>query len=462
MSILTAPELSSKFDSHGLRRAELVAPIVHIRITRGMLTILASLIGLPWVIVGALFFAWAANRSNLGQSAAAATGAAQGFSVAATSGSGSQLGAGDNVVLGNSGAWGRMSYSSLAIDLPQELVYVPPANSPPMHWFFQGFTKDKAMDLLRESGVSAAQFDMLARDGKWFDDPAGVALEPGDGFILSLEAEVRGKIYNTLVEFPQNEHQIDPIWMRPSSIDWRMEDSGLAPESLALVKRLLYPQGPTLSLFADFEPALRRMPSDAERVRLMSAVSRKKTLLAGLIIDSTADVERLADYWGTNGRRKDVLPLLHAIHREKRPSSKVNIVCLLPAFARDHLYRHPTMEVESKGVLQDCFWSAMNFFNDVPNNQFNDMKYLRDVLDRDYVKIMQPGQLGDLVFLTTANESVIHAANYVGDDIVFTKNGAAPTQPWILMREQDMIDTYAVRHPKSGPLQVRYFRLKTL
>ena len=57
---------------------------------------------------------------------------------------------------------------------------------------------------------------------------------------------------------------------------------------------------------------------------------------------------------------------------------------------------------------------------------------------------------------------MVHAANYVADDVVFTKNGGFATQPWMLMHLDDMIDAYATHHPMSGPLKRHYVRRKSL
>ena len=141
---------------------------------------------------------------------------------------------------------------------------------------------------------------------------------------------------------------------------------------------------------------------------------------------------------------------------------KINVVYLLPDFARDHLYRHPFTSADDKSVKQDCFWSAFNFFNDTPDNRFNDMGYVREVLDRDYYEVQEPSQLGDLVFVTAGGKTVIHVAAYVADDLVFTKNGEDFRQPWILMHMADMMDTYAVKYPDSGALRSQYFRKKSL
>jgi hypothetical protein len=245
-------------------------------------------------------------------------------------------------------------------------------------------------------------------------------------------------------------------------VDWRLQDSGLAPESVALLKRLLYPQGDNKLLFADFEPAVRSLPSDAERRLFMKTVSRKRAVLARLKLDSDADVQKISEYWGIGGRRKDVLPLLSSLHRVEKGCT-LNVICLLPAFARDHLYCYPFTAPDDKGVRQDCYWSAFNFFNETPDNRFNDFSYMNEVLHRDYYRIQEPSQLGDLVFLAAGeNKNAIHVAAYVADDLVFTKNGEDLRQPWMLMHIADMIESYAVKYPKSGTLEAQFFRKKSL
>ena len=143
-------------------------------------------------------------------------------------------------------------------------------------------------------------------------------------------------------------------------------------------------------------------------------------------------MEALAAYWGVNGRRKDITPLLESMRRVEGGCG-INLICLLPNFARERLYNHPYTTMDPAATKQDCFWSAFNFFKDVPDDRFNDMAYVRRVLDAEYYKILEPSQLGDLILLTTHDMTVVHAAAYVADDLVFTKNGSAYTQPWILM-----------------------------
>jgi hypothetical protein len=362
---------------------------------------------------------------------------------------------------GKPGPWGRLMYLPINLELPDEFVDFSLANNPPIRWVFHGFSKDKALAFLDTAGLSAAQGEVL-RKAPWTDAAEGAAVTPGDELILGLSPAARSNIYRVLVEFPENIRQIDPICFRPEALEERLAQSELSPTSIALVRSLLYQYDKSLWLFADFEPALRKLPDDQERRRMVKTLSRKPTLLSRVVINSDTDVDALARYWGVDGRRKDIEPLLKAMKRAGEDSS-LSILCLLPSFARERLYNHPAAVVEETSLKKDCFWTALNFFApDQTDDRLNDMEHVRAVIEKDYTKILSPSQLGDVVFLAAQNDAIIHAAVYLADDVVFTKNGAAYVQPWILMRRQDMIDSYAVRYPSSGPLKTYYYRRKGL
>jgi len=429
-----------------------------------MILLLAIVIVLPWLAIAPLL-AWrnALSKNSMSSSAADIAGESVASNKASTSGS-SRTPVDpppQEWVAGKEGPWGQIDSMVFAIDLPDEFVFVPPADQPPIRWSFPGYTKEKVLATLRSVGVPEDEVKKLASSAKWSSDDGVTSVEPGDLLILSLAPEVRSKLYAILVVFPQNARQIDPTWFRPGSIDWQLQDCGLAPESIALLKRLLYTQGKNALLFADFEPALRSLPGDAERRRFMKVVSRKRAVLARLRLDPDADVERVSQYWGIGGRRKDVVPFLTALHRVGE-GCNLNVICLLPAFPRNHLYSYPFASADGKSVKQDCFWSSFNFFSDPPDNRFNDMGYVREVLDRDYYEIQAPSQLGDLVLVAEENKAVIHVAAYVADDLVFTKNGEDFRQPWILMHMADMMETYAVKYPNAGALKAQFFRKRDL
>ncbi len=427
-------------------------PVVHLVLSRRTILLLAIAVILPWLAIALVLASRNVASGNLKPPSAAATSSAVWTPANPPP---------QEWVTGKKGPWGQIESMIFAIDLPDEFVYVPPASQPPIRWSFPGYTKEKVLATLRSVGLPEEEVKRLDDSAKWRSEDGIASVEPGDPLILSLAPEVRSKLYAILVTFPQNAQQIDPVWYRPGDLDWRLEGSGLAPESMALLKRLLYSQGENAMLFADFEPALRRLPNDAERKLFMKAVSRKRAVMARLILDPDSDVEKIGQYWGIGGRRKDVFPFLSALHRGEKGCA-LNVICLLPDFPRDHLYSHPFAAPDDKSVRQDCFWSAFNFFNDQPDNRFNDMAYVRQVLDRDYYEIQEPSQLGDLILVTAGSGTVIHAASYVADDLIFTKNGEDFRQPWVLMHMAGMMETYAVKYPNSGALKPQFFRKKSL
>ena len=140
----------------------------------------------------------------------------------------------------------------------------------------------------------------------------------------------------------------------------------------------------------------------------------------------------------------------------------VSTITVLPPFARDRAYTYPFLSGATTPFEQDCIWSAFNFFNDPPDDRFNDVGYVREVLKRDYYEIYELTQLGDLVLLTRPDETVVHAGSISPTTSCLPRNGQHPTQPWIFMRLKDMVDAYAARYPRSGPLKTRFQRLKRL
>jgi hypothetical protein len=193
------------------------------------------------------------------------------------------------------GPWGPLEYRAVMIDLPEGYVYIPPADQPPVRWFFHGASKDEAIEFLKTAGITPAQVAQIEK-AHWQSKTHGVAVEPGDEFILALSADARGKIYSQLVEYEENSKQIDPVWFRKGQVDKFLKDSDLSPSSLELLNRLLYRQGESLLLFADFEPVLRRLRNDSERQRFMNSVSRKQSLLVNLRIEPDSDLEAIIDY----------------------------------------------------------------------------------------------------------------------------------------------------------------------
>jgi hypothetical protein len=363
--------------------------------------------------------------------------------------------------LGNPGPWGQLLYVNVMIDIPDEFVILPPPDQPPLRWFFKDYSKEKVIELLKSADISQAQIDKIDPDTAWKSEDNGTWLTPGDELILSLNPDGRSKIYSILLANSENSEQMDPVWFQPETLDKQLSESGLAESSIKLLKSMLYRNGSPLLLFADKDAALHQIADDSERRLFIKTISRKATLMARLKIDAESDVEALAGYWGVGGRHKDVLPLINSIQRLEG-GLNMSLIYLLPHFIRDHLYMYPFPSPDLQAPKQDCFWSAFNAMSTQPDDRFSDTQFAGQTLIKDYYNIAQPSQLGDLVFLSDSDNQAIHAAVYIADDIVFTKNGFHCTQPWILMHLKDMVETYTARLPTGKQLKVVYYRQKNL
>jgi hypothetical protein len=210
-----------------------------------------------------------------------------------------------------------------------------------------------------------------------------------------------------------------------------------------LVSRLLFPRG-SAQCFSDIEFVLRQLGAEEDRLKLVKAMSSQSATLVRLQINPDTDVDKLLGYWAApaNGVRiKDVRPLIDSIKRLPEGAT-ISLLYFLPQFARQRLYTFP-MPAQVGDPMMDCHWSTMNFFNDPPDNRFNDPAYLGNHVKTNYYEIAKATAYGDVFFLQDERGTVLHSAVYIADDIVFTKNGRSTVQPWILMHLKDLMGIYA-------------------
>lgn len=433
-------------------------PTFTIHFSRRMMIGLAALLCAPWAVVGLVALRHAGSDQGI-RFLPGASAAAPGGLVAGHLPEPSDPSSTPTVEQSKPGPWGTMQIVPMVLELPDEYAFLPKTLETPDRWIFTGQTRDTAIAFMQSCGFTSRQMDQV-RAAKWTENAIESTVEPPDELILSLDAGTRSKLYGKLALDKANGSVIDPYWFRSDWIDFRMRGSELSDSSLGLIQKLLYAGPNNVMLLNDIKPALRTLSDPAEQKRFVKVVTRKRSLMARIIVDPRTDVRALAEYWGADGRQKDLVPILESLKINVESGienpSMINIVTLLPRFARERLYSHSyATQNLSNSHLEDCFWTAFNFFSRYPDNQTNDMNYLARVLERDYYKISEPTRLGDLILLTDASGEAIHAANYIADDIVFTKNGMNFTQPWILSHLQDMIDTYRLR---AETLQVVYFR----
>lgn len=355
------------------------------------------------------------------------------------------------------GPWGELQYSRLVIEPPDEFTVEDPSLFAPPAWVFNDYTRERLAELWRTAQLDPAQVAVLRAVTAEQSDPGpALVVHPPVELVSALTPEARGTIYAALSAFTENPAQNEPFRFRADTADEWFENSGVPPAPLALVRRLLYRRGNSL-LFSDYAVVLPQIASRAERTRLIKTLARKSTLLVKLRVRPTSDLDTIAEYWGRGPRRKGMRALLESI--ASRPEGiTIDVAHLLPKFPRSVLFTYPPPPSTPGDANHDCHWTSLNFFEDAPNERFADTEVVRHALETDYVPVVGRPTLGDILVFARADNVVIHSCVFVADDIVFTKNGASETMPFILMNLSDVIAFY----PADPPLVIRAYRLRSL
>lgn len=354
----------------------------------------------------------------------------------------------------NPGPWGDLTYSTILIEPPEDQFTVRDRKGYQSIWHFKGYDEAKLAKLWRDAGLSDSEIAILNEPDLMEVDSTSIRITPPDQLIRNLSKKSRAVIYTALSIFIENNEQNSPFKFRTDRLeDWFVE-SGLKPETIALVKDLLYERGNSM-VFSDRNLALANIASADERVRLIKTLARKSTVLVKLWIGPDTDIDALVDYWSRGSHSKDIKPLLESLQR-KRTVMSLDLIHLLPPFVRQLLYTYPPPDHPGSRTYMDCHWSSLNFFNATPNPRYEDINLLYEDLVKHYHPITGTPRYGDLIFFYTAKGDVIHSSVYIADNIVFTKNGSSLGSPWILMALDDLIASY----PSDQPLDIQRYRRK--
>lgn len=361
--------------------------------------------------------------------------------------------AGDNFTFHcRPGPWGELLYTRILIEPPDEFITAQALEADPIRWAFKGYTAERLHELWVGAGLSAAQMRELEAPDAVEATPDALIVKPSPEFVFNLSTPARTRIYAVLSLFAEDPNEHEPFRFRADGVDDWLANSGLQPSTIDLVKRMIYVRGNS-ALFSDQDVVLPRLGSSAERLRLMTTLARKSTLLLKLRLTPDSDIALLTRYWGHGVRSKDIGPLLQSLSTNPRGMT-IDVIHLLPRFARARLFSYPQPVDHPDDINHDCHWSALNFLNEPPDERFADAAEVKAALEQDYTGVNGSPALGDVIVLVRPNGEVVHSCVYIADDIVFTKNGASRVMPWVLMKLPDVIAFY----PADPPLNVRAFR----
>jgi hypothetical protein len=358
---------------------------------------------------------------------------------------------GTAVATGRGARWGDLEYMTLALNRPNEYFTNEFEFSEKTEWVFHDIKEEDLRAYFASLQLDAAAKTFLTNSGNWNVLPDGFRIAVPASVVLSLEKTTRAKLYTTLAKWQENP-QRNPFQFRRDGFDQWFADCGLSEERLELVRKLTYEYAGMLC-FADAR-AFAQVATRDESLCLVKSLWRVNTFIMSVRITPETDLEPIVGYWGRGGRAHAYKPMLESIVREG--GSLVPISYFLPGFARLRLYTYPNPR-DPRAIREDCFWTAMNFFNEQPDDRFFDPEETLRAIKNDYVQIKSgEKQFGDKLLVLGAGNKALHMCVHVADDVVFTKNGFNIAQPWILMKLSDMLGAYEM----EKPFDLRVYRRK--
>lgn len=354
------------------------------------------------------------------------------------------------------GVQGRLETIAITLERPDDTIVVGQLNFPPPEWRFPEQTASNVIAYFRRAGATPAEVAVLSATNHLAVDGRDVVIAPPAELILGLKPDVRRIIYTALGTQVENPYHRQPFFVTASSPSEWLEHSGLSPATEKLLRSLMYQRG-NLVHFAD--PQVITGLEDGEKFRVMKTLSRIPALVAKLHVDQSSDPAAIAAYWGPRGRDRQLKPLIESLTR-LNGGAVMDVSELLPAFARTRLYTYPNVGRSAGEVPEDCFWTAMNFFSETPDARFHSFDQSLATLRADYSPVERPYRFGDVVTFLNSRGKPIHACVHLAEDLVFTKNGATPNQPWILMKLEDVSSTYLATELSQERLGMVVFRRK--
>jgi hypothetical protein len=405
-----------------------------VAVPKPWLLALPVLIVVPWLIVGAMYWRGTAPTDEVESLAAGPT----------TSRSARPS--------------GTLLISPIIVSPPMEYVSEEWGRPPDEGlWFFPDTTPEALDKFLSSSGLAPDQISRLKANAHLEARIRGIVVRRDDTIVRGMSAATRATIYRTLGQSPLNFDQANAFKFFGTSVEDWLRGSPISAATRAIIEPLIYRDGDFLH-FADARLAQQLITDGQELRRLAKVLLRQSTMLVRLDVSDPDSVPALAEYWGRGGRSVDVRPVLESIAGAGDDRS-IDIVHLLPNFARNRLYRYPqpTTADENRPLLANCLWSALNFFNATPDDRFLNVDAALASLRDDYYVVQGEYQLGDVIGFVDAEGDLFHVAVHIADNLVFTKNGTSPVTPWTIMPLERVVGFY---HLKADDPRLIYHRRK--
>ena len=361
-----------------------------------------------------------------------------------------------SVEVSRKGAWGQVEYFSALLEAPDSVLEATMPSSFQVRWVFEGKNEAWVEQFIRQRELPMMLERKLLDRAIWIVGESDTTLMPSAESVRLVPSKARAEIYAVLAESDRNPDNLEPEVVYGATVEEWVRDDGLREELVSFIRDCAYMRG-GLMVFADKLAVYSMCQTDAERLKVRRAMSRNPTIVAKLILDSGSP-DALSKYWGRGFRLKDTLPFLRSMAKT-RGAEKIDVIHLLPAAMRKVLYTFPSPVASRSGYLPDCHWTSLNFFNPDPLERLADPVQATAYVQEHFERVDAPYQLGDVLFFANPETgAAYHSCSYIFDDVVMSKNGRSPIQPWVLMKLDQIRSLYDL-HFKT---EVRGYRRKDI
>lgn len=339
------------------------------------------------------------------------------------------------------GPWGTLQYSAIHLEVPPRyLEFVEPAVDG-NEWVFPDTTPDVLAAFLSRIGSPP-----ITADEKVATVYGDVFFYPSHPFVENLTAGARAEIAAWLARDSRNITHQNPCFIDAESPAQWFREAGLDDDTANRLAGMCYERN-GVKLFSDLSTALATQETLEGRERILRAFTRVRSLMARLMIADSDDLGRVVDYWSAGHKRKNLLTLLESVANIPEIDT-VDVAHLLPPIPRMLLYTYPSITDVAYEDRRDCHWTCLNFFANVMGPVLRSPRVLNEKLLHDMERVDGDPMFGDtLVLVHAETREILHSMTYIAADIVFTKNGSATLQPWMLMLYQDALARYAFDLP---------------
>jgi hypothetical protein len=337
-----------------------------------------------------------------------------------------------DLILSPKGPWGQLEYFETYIQAPEDLVLATQPRSIRTRWFFGGVQEEDLKELLKQLELPQDLATALCAPDSWSVEPEGITLFPSIEQIQQVPNPVRAKLYSTLSKWDKNFYHVEPEIIYADSVRAWLKGYDISETTISFAEKVSYKLGTTM-LFADTPAILELAGSEKERLEILRAISRSPALVATVLLDEEHKIDAQS-YWSKGFSAMNTSPFREAMNRLKAPA-RIDLIHLLPANVRKLLYTYHNPKTSISGYLPDCHWSALNFFNADPFDHLCEPSKATAYAIANFTPVAPPYEFGDVLFFTdTQSGDAYHSCVYIAADIVFTKNGRSPLEPWVLLK----------------------------